>query len=91
MKCFKLGNILKTKSPKCEEKILKNMKSIMSQSVIPSSWSWYQHFQNILSGTTKMNSAIGGIDQGVQLFQLQELSLDDLFETILKTTTPSNM
>jgi hypothetical protein len=32
-----------------------------------------------------MNSAIGGIDQGVWLFQLQMVNLDDLFETIPKT------
>jgi hypothetical protein len=32
-----------------------------------------------------MNGAIGGIDQGVQLFQLQVVNLDDLFETITKT------
>ncbi len=54
-------------------------------SVIPSSWSWYEHFQNILGGTTKMNSAIGDIDQAVHLIQLQVVSLDDFFEIILET------
>lgn len=32
-----------------------------------------------------MNDAIGGIHQGVQLFQLWVVNLDDLFETIPKT------
>jgi len=32
-----------------------------------------------------MNGAIGGIDQGVRLFQLRVVNLDDLFETIPKT------
>jgi hypothetical protein len=32
-----------------------------------------------------MNNAIGGIDQGVQLLQLQMVSIDDLLETIQET------
>ncbi len=83
MKCFKLGSIVETRSPKCEENIMKNMKEAYNvTSVIPSSWSWYEHFQG---GTTKMNNAIGGIDQGVQLLQLQMVSIDDLLETIQET------
>jgi hypothetical protein len=37
----------------------------------PSLWAWYEHFHNILGGTTKMNGVIGGIDQGVWLLQPQ--------------------
>jgi hypothetical protein len=32
-----------------------------------------------------MNGVIGGLDQGVRLFQLRVLNLNDLFETIPKT------
>jgi hypothetical protein len=40
MKCFKLGSIVETRSPKCEENIMKNMKEAYNvTSVIPSSWS----------------------------------------------------
>jgi hypothetical protein len=42
-------------------------------------------FNNILGGITKMNGAIGGINQGVRLPQPQVVNLDDILKTIPKT------
>ncbi len=64
MRCCKLGSNVKIKLLKCEKYIVKNMNLVMSQGA-PPSWSWYECFHCILSGTTKMNGANGDIDQGV--------------------------
>ncbi len=56
----------------------------------PSSWSWYEHCHNISSGTTKMNGAIGDIDQDVHMPQRQVVNLDDIFEIIPETQQHHN-
>jgi hypothetical protein len=41
-------------------------------------------FNNILGGITKMNGAIGGINQGVWLPQPQVVNLDDFLKLFQK-------
>jgi hypothetical protein len=65
MNYFKFESTIEIRASKCEENIIKNMKLYNVIGVIPSSWSWLENFQNILDDATKINSAIGGIDQGV--------------------------
>jgi hypothetical protein len=50
-----------------------------------SSWSWYEKFHNILGGTQKMISVVGGIDQGFHLPHPQVVKLDDHPNSILET------
>jgi len=52
---------------------------------IPSSWSWYEKFHNILRRTPKMTGSVGGIDQSSCLPHPQMVNLNDHPNFIPKT------
>jgi hypothetical protein len=67
------------------EKYCEKHEACNATSAPPSSWSWYENFNNILGRTPKMTSAVGGIDQGSCLPHLQVVNLDDHLNSILET------
>jgi hypothetical protein len=56
----------------------------------PSSRSGYERFHNILGGTPKLTSAVGGIDHGFHLPDPQVVNLDDHLNSIPKTQPPES-
>jgi hypothetical protein len=53
--------------------------------------SWYEKFHNILNGTPKLTSVVGGIDQGSSLPHFQVVNLDDHPNSIPETQPLKNL
>jgi hypothetical protein len=69
----------------CEEHEACNATGVPS-----SSWSWYEKFHNILRGTPKVTSVVGGINQGFRLPHPQVVNFDDHPNSIPKAQPPES-
>ncbi len=53
MKCCELGSNIETRSPKCKKKYCEKHEAYNIADAPPFSWSCYENFHSILSGTKK--------------------------------------